>query len=90
MVVGNDFFELEVDKVLGVERTLHLLWFDWSVGLVEVPISTACSKTCGEKDEWQIAAVFGRSSRVCAGSRDLKRYSRLCCRGQGDWMTYPD
>ena len=51
VVVGDDFLEFKVNKVVGVKWALFLLRFDWRLGLVEIPISGASSNTGREEDE---------------------------------------
>jgi hypothetical protein len=79
VVVRNNFLELEVDKVVGIEGTLLLFW--WAP--VEIPISTSSGENAGaEEDGRQVAAgLFGGSRGIPTDSSSLE-YMRQEKRGR--------
>jgi hypothetical protein len=74
VVVRNNLFELEVDKVVGIERALLLLW--WA--LVEIPVSTSSGENAGgEEDGRHIATgLLGGSRGIPTDSSSSLEYMR--------------
>ena len=70
MVVGNNLFELEVDKVVGIEGTLLLLW--WAP--VEIPISTSSGENAGAEEDGRHVAtgLLGGSRGISTDSSSLE------------------
>jgi hypothetical protein len=69
VVVRNNLFELEVDKVVGIEGTFLLLW--WA--LVKIPVSTSSGENAGaEEDGGQIATgLFWDNGGIATDSSSL-------------------
>jgi len=70
VVVRKNLFELEVDKVVGIDGTLLLLWF----ALVEVPVSPSSGENAGaEEDDRKIATgLFWDSRSIPTNSSSLE------------------
>jgi len=70
VVVRNNLFELEVEKVVGIERALFLHW--WA--LIEIPVSASSGENAGgEEDGRQIATgLLGGSRGIATDSSSLE------------------
>lgn len=72
VVVGNDLFELKVDKVLGVEGALFLLGLDGLGAAIEEEIAAGGEGAKGKEGIGESAALCG----VCGGKGPAE--GRLC------------
>jgi len=70
VVVRKNLFELEVDKVVGIDGTLLLLWFV----LIEIPVNPSGGENAGaEEDDRKIApGLFWDSGSIPTDSSSLE------------------
>lgn len=65
MIVGNNLLELEVNEVLGIQRTFFLLRLNWRwCDAFEIDIAGSRRGTDTKENEWELGLGRGLRGRV--------------------------